>query len=95
MKNLNLTPNDRYVIAEFVYSNQTDILIISDCINIVDVFFKHSLITADKKTSLIQAINQKTNGVVENLERLLTTNISEAQGKAIMDEYYGRHKYEI
>ena len=83
------TKQQRNVIAEFVYSNETEILIKSDIRKLVEVFLDKNLI--DNQHS--EALNEKIENnvpVVEELSEILLTSIEENEGKKIMDEYFGR-----
>ena len=95
MKNLNLNPIERDVIAEFVYSKSIDVLIKHDGIKLINVLEHHHIITKDEKTSLRNDIDNQKDGVAEELENLLSENIPTKQVVAIMDEYFGTHKYEL
>ena len=85
-KMINFSKEDRFVIAEFVFSNETDILILSDCIKLVEVLAKHNLI--EGKDEWIDNINNKAPGIVDAITKIVGEKISAAQGKEIMNEYY-------
>lgn len=85
---IQFTKEERTVIAEFVYSKEADILIVSDCKNLVDVLAKHNLIS--NKEELLKKIDEKHSGIVGELSQITMTKISPEQGKEIMDEYFGR-----
>ena len=87
MKNLN--QKERTIIAEFVFSNQTDVLIKSDVIKLIELFFNHKIITDEVRMILVKEVNANKSGVISEINGLLSDNIPEEQGKQIMSEYYG------
>lgn len=87
-KRYDFSKEDRYVIAEFVYSDQADILIVSDCTKLVEVLAKHNIIIG--KEEWLEHIDNKAPGIVGSIKKILTDNVSEEQGKEIMNEYYGK-----
>ena len=91
MEKINLSKSDRYVIAEFVYSNESDILIKSDATALVEVLHSHDILANPK--AWIKDINANKHSVATRLTVLLDENIPDKQGQAIMDEYYGKAKY--
>ena len=85
----NLNQEERTIIAEFVFSNQTDVLIKSDVIKLIELFFKQDVIDAKTKDQLIKEVNSNSIGIVDKVNQLLDSKIDKKQGKAIMNEYYG------
>ncbi len=85
---VNFSKEDRCVIAEFVFSHQTDVLIVSDCKKLIEVLAKHNLIVGEEEW--IDNINNKAPGIVEEIAKILSEKISDEQGTEIMAEYYGK-----
>ncbi len=59
-KNKQMTPftqEERTIIAEFVYSEQQDILIINDASNLIEVLANHNLI--DNKAEMFKKVEEK------------------------------------
>ena len=82
---LDLSPENRLAIAEFVYSNATDVLIKQDAITLINVLEKHNLlIGADIWRSRVKEAGE---WVVRDLSAILKEKIPQEQGEAIMDEY--------
>lgn len=90
---MNLNEKDRLAIAEYVYSYQTDVLIKSDAITLIDVLEKHGLI--DHKKEYIWRVENKHSGISEELMVIIEESIPKEIGEAIMDEYFGRSKYSL
>ncbi len=84
---MNLTEKDRYAIAEYVYSYNSDVLIKSDAITLIDVLYKHKLIDNPEEWK------NRVDDVSGELYVILAVVIPENVGKAIMNEYYGRKEY--
>lgn len=87
-KRYDFSKEDRYVIAEFVFSDQSDILIVSDCTKLVEVLAKHGIIVG--KDEWMEHIDNKAQGIVSSLRKILTERVAVDQGKEIMNEYYGK-----
>jgi hypothetical protein len=83
---IDFSKDDKYAIAEFVFSFQTDVLITSDATRLVDVLAKHELIT--DKDNWHKRITAQDSNVCSELFDLCQASIPNEQGKAIMDEYY-------
>ncbi len=83
---IDFTKNERNAIAEFVFSFQTDVLIVSDATDLVDVLANHEFIT--DKDNWNKRISDKDSGVCNELIKIIEEKISKEQGKSIMDEYY-------
>lgn len=81
------TKEERNTIAEFIFSQQSDILIISDATNLVEVLAKHEL--TSKKEELLKQISDKSENIIPVLNSILHSKIPSEQGNQIMDEYYG------
>lgn len=85
---IDFTKDERNIIAEFVFSFQTDVLIVSDAQKLVDVLAKHELIT--DKENWHKRIADKDPAVCSELLGIVGQKIPDDQGDAIMNEYYGR-----
>lgn len=89
-KKIDFTKDDKYAIAEYVFSYQSDVLIKSDAIAVIDVFEKHGLIT--EVDDWKDAVEHNRGNVSTKLADLVENSISNEQGTEIMDEYYGKSK---
>jgi hypothetical protein len=87
MNTIQLTKEQRNVIAEFVFSYKTDVLIISDAEDLIKVLADCKLIS--NKKELLKKVEDKTDGIADELFNLLTAKISKEQIEEIMKEYYG------
>jgi len=97
MELIDFTEKDRFAIAEFVYSYNSDILIKGDAQDLIDVLERHNLVSEEMGVTYEQLrknASNNSNGVGEQLMLITSNVISEKQGLAIMDDYYGRKKYE-
>lgn len=81
------TDQEKYVIAEFVYSRANDILIKSDAIALLNVFDAHELIKQDVN-ALVEEVNDNRTDIVKKCIELLNEHIPHAQGQDIMNSYY-------
>jgi hypothetical protein len=82
---LELSNKDKYIIAEYVYSWQSDILIKSDAERLIDVFDKHELIK--NKKSWLKDVEDQSDNIAVKLMLVLENNISDDVGNKIMDDY--------
>jgi hypothetical protein len=89
MKFEDFTKEERNVIAEFVYSYDSDILIKSDALDLVDLFIKKELVDNPHGEELRNKINNNLL-VIDDLIEILFTSVEEEEGKKIMNEYFGR-----
>ena len=89
MKFEDFTKEERLVIAEFVYSYDTDILIKSDAISLVDLFIDKSFVDSQHASQLKDNINNNV-PVLEEMIEILFTCVEEKEGQNIMNEYFGR-----
>ena len=89
---MDLKESDRTAIAEFIFSYQTDILIKSDALTLIDVLDKHKLIEEPEKWK--EQVNNQAETIGLRLMLLIEKVIPAPTGKAIMDEYYGRKPFE-
>jgi hypothetical protein len=89
MKFEDFTAEQREVIAEFVYSYYQDIMIKSDAEKLVQVFTVKDMIDKQHATELNEKI-KNNEMVLEELIEILFTSVEEAEGKKIMNEYFGR-----
>lgn len=81
------TPEEKTIIAEFVYALGTDTLIITEVKDLIQTLHTHNLI--EHKEEWINRITVKDSTVVSELSTILHNKISSEQGISIMDEYYG------
>ena len=89
-KVIEFTKDERDVIAEYVYSYEQDILIVSDAERLLGVLKNRNVLTDDEHETLKYRIENKSDGITKDLMRLLYDKISEEQGVLIMDEYFGK-----
>mgnify|MGYP001170201965 CR=1 FL=1 len=87
VKRIDFTKDERYAIAEYVYSQEADILIISDATRLLDVLEKHNLL--DNYDSLIKSVENKVSGIIGAITNILYLKVSAEQIEEIMKEYYG------
>jgi len=87
-KMLDINEAQSLTIAEFVYSNQTDILIKDDVIKVLKTLRELDLIDDEKAGKLIDSVVDADSDVVGEVEALLSAHISDSQGKGIMDAYF-------
>ena len=86
MKFEDFTKEQRYIIAEFVYANDTDTLIKSEGFDLVTVFKEKNIIDSDKEKSLKHAIKNNL-PVLMDLLNILTELVNNEEGTKIMKEY--------
>jgi hypothetical protein len=82
------TKEERYNLAEFVYSWEQDVLIKPDALKCLVILKKHELIDSDELSVLTENVNLNIFGVSEEIIDILFTKIEEESGKLIMKEYY-------
>jgi cell division GTPase FtsZ len=87
LKRIDFTKDERYAIAEYVYSQEADILIVSDATRLLDVLEKHNLL--DNYKSLIKSVENKVSGIIGAITNILYLKVSAEQIEEIMKEYYG------
>lgn len=87
VKRIDFTKDERYAIAEYVYSQETDILIINDATRLLDVLNKHNLL--DNYESLTRSVENKVSGIIGAITNILYLKVSAEQIEEIMKEYYG------
>jgi len=87
VKRIDFTKDERYAIAEYVYSQEADILIISDATRLLDVLEKHDLL--DNYDSLTKSVENKVSGIIGAITNILYLKVSAEQIEEIMKEYYG------
>lgn len=87
-KKIDFTQEERTTIAEYVYSHEADILIVSDATNLLEVLNKHNLV--DDYEGLKKGIANKESGITSKLFRLLMSKVQKEQGVEIMNEYFGK-----
>lgn len=86
---IDFSKEDRNTIAEYIYSYNQDILIVSDAKDVLDVLKKHELVDSDSYNHLIQKIDDKSDGISSLILNIIGEKVSKRQGLAIMNEYYG------
>ena len=86
MTKIELSDNDKYVIAEFVYSCLSDILIKGDALKLIDVLYAHGLL--EHPNHWKKEVNEQADGIVKRLGDILEQAIPDEQGSKLMDEYY-------
>ena len=89
MKFEDFTPKERYVIAEFVYSEESDILIKGDGHDLIELFKNKNIIDSVKAEELNKAVDTNANNIVSQLTTILRENVSNEEGAKIMQEYFG------
>lgn len=89
MEEITLSQDEKSVIAEFIFSYQTDVLIKSDAISLVRLLHKCNIITAPQRVEYIGIINRQQRGISEILLNLVNQYFTKPQLDAIMAEYYG------
>jgi len=82
------TANQRYVIAEYIFSYQQDILIKSDATQLIDVLHSKGLISDFQKDTLGEEVSSGSKKVADKLAVYLVEVISEEVRNEIMKEYY-------
>jgi hypothetical protein len=87
METIYFTKEERYVIAEYIYSHKQDILIKSDALKLIDVLNKYNLIEDAKewKNNVRIKFDEITS---EALLLLIYEGILLKQVKEILNEYY-------
>lgn len=92
MKFEDFTPQERYIIAEFVYAYDSDTMIKSEALKLVDILKIKAIIDEEKSFELIERINNQ-DYVLEELIETLFAAIPEEEGKKIMQEYFSSGTY--
>lgn len=80
------TKDEKGIIADFVHANETDTLIVTEAIKLIEVLADHKLI---EEKEWLRRVKEKEPNLVSDLMMVLKTKISNEQGQSIMDEYYG------
>ncbi len=88
-KELIFNRDDRTTIAEFIFSYETDILIKSDALDLIDVLDNHYLITNEEYLNFTKSITSGTCDIHE-LNMIVLNKIGDSTIKLIMKEYYGK-----
>ncbi len=84
----NFTEKQRNVIAEFVYSYETDILIKSDAISLLEIMLEKDMIDESDFLTYKEATENNTLPVDDIID-ILFICVEEEDGKKIMQEYFG------
>jgi hypothetical protein len=91
MENKELTFNleERTIIAEYIFSYQTGVLIKGDALSILDLLFKKEIITKEVYEHLEQDVMNNKTDIADKIARLLSDKIPYEMKNKIMAEYYG------
>lgn len=90
---MNFNQKERTAIAEFIHAYQTDTLIKSEALDLIEVLEDHELIS---ETDYLQdRVNEQSEGIADDLLDLITRNLPYGILESIMDEYYGKKPYNI
>lgn len=88
-KELTFNKEQRTVIAEYIFSYQTGVLIKGDALSVLDLFYKKDLMTKEVYEHLDQDVMSNKNDIANKIARLLSDKISYEMKNKIMTEYYG------
>ncbi len=90
-KEIIFNEKERHIIAEFIFSYQTDVLMKSDGLDLIDVLNNHDLITDSEYNNIhVEIINNTCD--IHKLARLLSDKINHSIINKIMSEYYGKQR---
>ena len=89
-KELTFTQEERTIIAEYIFSYQTGVLIKGDALSVLDLFYKKELITKEVYEHLDEDVMNNKNDISTKIARLLSDKITYEMKNKIMQEYYGR-----
>ena len=92
-KEIEFNKKERSIIADYVYSYHSDILIVSDAVSLLEVLNNHNLV--ENYDALKNGIANKEKGLAEQLLILIIDKISENQRIDIMKEYFGNYKTDL
>lgn len=87
MKFKDFTPNERNIIAEFVYSYDADILIKDDALKLLDIMYEKKMIDKEDFETFKIRVN-KNEPVLDDIIEILFSIVEENEGKKIMNEYF-------
>lgn len=88
-KQLEFNQEERTIIAEYIFSYQTDILIKGDVLSLLDLFLKKGLITEDEHMKLDESVlDNKCD--LNKINRLMSDKIPYEMKNEIMNGYYDR-----
>lgn len=90
VKDLILNKEERNVIADFIHSHHSNLLIKSDLLKLIDVLYNHQIINHQKKIELAICINIGKGDAVISLKNILGLKIDNYVIQSIMNEYYGK-----
>lgn len=90
VKIIYFSKEERDSIAEYVYSEATDILIITDVTKLLDTLNNHNLL--ENYDSLKRSVENKVVGIVGAITNILYLKVQKEQIEDIMNEYYGIKK---
>lgn len=90
MKFEDFTKEERYVIAEYVYSYNSEILIKSDAKSLIDLMLKKEMILKEIAIHLSEKVESQDFYVADEIISVLSLFIDGDEGMKIMNEYYGK-----
>lgn len=88
-KELTFTQEERTIIAEYIFSYQTGVLIKGDALSVLDLFYKKELITKELHEHLDEDVMNNKNDISTKIARLMSDKIPYEMKNKIMAEYYG------
>lgn len=89
-KELEFNQEERTIIAEYIFSYQTGVLIKGDALSVLDLFLKKELITKEQHIELDQEVFDNKTDISTKIARLMSDKIPYSMKNEIMEEYYGR-----
>jgi hypothetical protein len=90
MKFEDFTKEERYVIAEYIYSYNSEILIKSDAKSLIDLMLKKEMILKEISIHLSEKVESQDFHVADEIISILSLFIDGEEGMKIMNEYYGK-----
>ncbi len=88
-KELEFNQEERTIIAEYIFSYQTGVLIKGDALSVLDLFLKKELITNEQHIELDQEVFDNKTDISNKIARLMSDKIPYEMKNKIMSEYYG------
>lgn len=85
---INFTKKERYIIAEYIYSYNTDLLIIQDAYNVLELLNKYQIFKDGMYNNLLKQVENKKAGIADKIYKIVSSIISQKQGDEIMNEYF-------
>lgn len=87
IKEIELSLRERTIIAEYIFSFKTDVLIKSDALDLIDLLSKKNLLSNHK--SCRERVNKGSGNIAIMLNNYLTEIFGVSRINNIMNEYYG------